>query len=439
MPHRSAALLLLLTLVAGSAGAQGGPAAPPEAWQIIRPPQSSLVYARDGTLIGEIGREWRTNISLASLPAYVPAAFVAVEDQRFYQHDGVDIVGIAAAIKDNLLGGSRGASTITQQLVGNMHPEIIDRSDRSLSRKVREQAAAREMERHYTKQEILEAYLNQIHFGRGWYGIEAAARHYFGKSASQLTVTEAASLAALPKGPAVYDPVRYLDRHKARRNTVLALMREQNFITAAQSRAARAEPVRLAPRFGMSAPAPYLVDAVRAELEAAGIPVSQGGYRVYTTIEPALQRAAEDALLQGTTAIEQSEGYRHPRKADHRTGAPAYLQGAVVALDPATGDVKALVGGRDHVTAPFNRVTNGVRQPGSTFKPIVYARALMDSLPPTAIVADDSIEVVYDAQWYSPKNADGEFLGPITLRTALARSRNPVAGDAVAARGARTR
>jgi penicillin-binding protein 1A len=204
-----------------------------EPWQIIPAAQSTLVFARDGSLIGEIGKEWRTSVTIGSLPRHVPAAFVAVEDRRFYQHDGVDVVGIASALRDNLLGASRGASTITQQLVGNMHPEIIDRSDRSISRKVREQLAAREMEKHYSKAQILEAYLNQIHFGRGWYGIETAARHYFGKAASALSIAEAASLAALPKGPAIYDPVRYPARNKNRRDAILGLMAEQGYITAA--------------------------------------------------------------------------------------------------------------------------------------------------------------------------------------------------------------
>ena len=159
-----------------------------------------------GDVDREIGREWRTSVPLASLPPYVAQAFIAVEDRRFYQHDGVDVVGIAAAVKDNLLGASRGASTITQQLVGNMHPTLIDRTDRSLGRKLREQAAARAMEQRYSKAQILEAYLNQIHFGRQYYGIESAARYYFGKSAARLTIAEAASLAAMPKGPALYDP-----------------------------------------------------------------------------------------------------------------------------------------------------------------------------------------------------------------------------------------
>lgn len=422
---RTAALVALALLAPAAAPLIAQQEAEP--WRIIRPPQSSLVFARDGSLIGEIGREWRTSVALSSLPRYVPAAFVAVEDQRFYQHDGVDVMGIAAAIKDNLLGASRGASTITQQLVGNMHPEIIDRSDRSISRKVREQLAAREMERHHTKAEILEAYLNQIHFGRNWYGIESAARHYFGKAAADLSIAEAASLAALPKGPAIYDPIRYASRNKNRRDAILGLMAEQGYITAAEARAARREPIAPAPRFGMSAPAPYFVDAVRAELERAGMPLDVGGLRILTTIDPALQHAAESALADGTEAIEAGAGYRHQTRAERARGSTDFLQGAVVAMDPETGDVRALVGGRDHTEAPFNRAVNGVRQPGSTFKPIVYARALMDSVPPNALVNDEPLELVYDRQLYSPKNADGEFLGPITLRTALARSRNPVA------------
>jgi penicillin-binding protein 1A len=195
-----------------------------QAWQIVQPPQSSVVLARDGSLIGEIGKQFRTSVSLRSLPKYVGEAFIAVEDQRFYEHDGVDVVGFAGAIKDALGGHARGASTITQQLVGNMHPDLINRADRTgvsaIERKLREQAAAREMERHYSKAQILEAYLNDISFGHGWYGIEAAARHYFGKPAAELTLTEAATLAALPKGPALYDPIRHPARSRERRNVV---------------------------------------------------------------------------------------------------------------------------------------------------------------------------------------------------------------------------
>jgi penicillin-binding protein 1A len=422
---RSCRTLIATGLLAAVAGAQE--TARPEPWRLVQPPQSSLVYARDGSLIGEIGREMRTSVPLASLPRYVPQAFVAVEDQRFYQHDGVDVVGIAGAIKDNLLGGSRGASTITQQLVGNMHPDVIDRRDRSISRKLREQAAAREMEKRYSKAQILEAYLNQIAFGRGWFGIEAASRHYFGKSAKDLTLAEAASLAALPKGPATYDPARQPARNKNRRDAILDLMVEQKFITRAEAAAAQRTPVRTVPNAGYSAAAPYFVDVVRQQLERAGVPVLNGGYRILTTLDPALQRAAQEALTDGLTAVEARGGYRHLKYAGRPRGRTDYLQGAVVALDPATGDVRALVGGRDYAEGPYNRAVNATRQPGSTFKPIVYAAAIKDSLPANAVVADTAVTLQYDRVTYRPKNADGEFLGALTLRDALARSRNPVA------------
>jgi penicillin-binding protein 1A len=425
--RRAAAASLL---AAGILRAQQAPPAPgpgSEAWRIVEPAQSSLVYARDGSLIGEIGREWRTVISIRTLPRYVPQAFVAVEDHRFYQHEGVDIVGIAGAIKDNILGGSRGASTITQQLVGNMHPDLVDRRDKSIGRKLREQSAAREMERHYTKEQILEAYLNQVNFGHGWYGVEAAARHYFGKVAAQLTLAEAATLAALPKGPAIYDPSRFPDRAKNRRDAILDLLAEQKFVTRAEAAVAKGQAVQTVPGGGMSAPSPYFVNVVRAQAERAGIPVASGGYRIYTTLEPLLQRAAVSALLEGTAAVEARPGYRHHTLAAHPKGFPDYLQGAVVAIDPGTGDVKALVGGRNYQESSFDRAVNGMRQPGSAFKPFVYARAIVDSVPPNAIVPDTSLEISFDGQSYHPRNDDGEFLGDITLRQALTRSRNPVA------------
>ena len=402
-----------------------------EAWQIITPRQSSLVYARDGSLIGEIGSEWRTSVAIRTLPKYVGEAFIAVEDKRFYQHNGVDVVGIAGALKDNLLGSSRGASTITQLLVGNMHPDLIDRRDRTgisgLERKLREQSAAREMERHYSKEQILEAFLNQINFGHGWYGIEEAARHYFGKPAAQLTLAEAATLAAMPKGPAIYDPAKYPDRSKNRRDAILGLMAEQKYITPGDAAIAKGEPVRTVATGGVAAPSQYFVDVVRVLAERAGVPVSQGGFKIYTTLDPALQRAAVQALADGTAEVERRPGYRNPTYALHPKGSTDYLQGAVVAIDPSSGDVKALVGGRNYQESPFNRAVSGMRQPGSSFKPFVYARALMDSLPPNAIVADTALEIRYDNQSYSPKNADDKFLGQMTLREAITLSRNPVA------------
>jgi penicillin-binding protein 1A len=402
---------------------------PTEAWQLVQPPQSSLVLARDGSLIGEIGRQWRSSVSIRTLPRYLPQAFIAVEDHRFYQHDGVDVVGIAGAIKDRLISGhGRGASTITQQLVGNMHPDLVNRSDKSLSRKLKEQSAAREMERHYAKDQILEAYLNQIHFGHGWYGVEAASRHYFGKPAARLSLAEAATLASLPKGPALYDPIRHPERARERRNLVLDLMVDQQMISAAEAATAKSQPVATAGDDGMSAPAAYLVDAVRQQALKDGVPVDNGGFHIETAIDPLLQRAATDALLAGTERVETRPGFKHPTLANHPKGSTDYLQGMVVAMDPATGDVLALVGGRDHTESPFNRATNAFRQPGSAFKPFVYASAIADSIPATAMVADTAIAIPLDnGTVYRPENSDGAFLGPLTLRDALAKSRNPVA------------
>ncbi len=442
--HWAGGILACLLAVPHALPAQQGAARTDttEAWQILRPPQASMVLARDGSLIGEVGTEFRTSVSLGSLPKHVPQAFIAIEDQRFYQHDGVDLIGIAGALRDAVRGNPRGASTITQQLVGNMHPELVDRSDRSLGRKLREQAAAREMERHYTKDQILEAYLNQIHFGHRWYGIESAARHYFGKAASRLTIAEAAILAAVINGPAIFDPVSRPDRAKERRDLVLSLMAGQGYITKEQATAAQGEPLEVAPDAGHSAPSPWFVDVVRVQAERAGIAVRDGGFTIHTTLDPALQRAATLALVDGLNDIEAAPGYAHPVWAKRTQGArrgtaagararpnPAdYLQGAVVAMDPFTGDVRALVGGRDYVTAPFNRAVDGKRQPGSAFKVFVYAAAVADSLTPATMVADTALAIpLPNRSIYRPQNSDGDFLGPLTLRTALARSRNPVA------------
>lgn len=409
-------------------------AATGEPWRIVTPPQLTLVLGRDGTLVGEIGRERRVLVSLRTLPRYIAQAFIAVEDKRFYQHDGVDLIGVAGAIKDAATKGNvRGASTITQLLVGNMHPDIIDRRDRSPMRKLREQQAAREMERRYSKEQILEAFLNQISFGRGTFGVEMASRQYFGKPAAALTIAEAASLASMPKSPVQYDPSRYPERNRDRRNTVLALMAEQGFITGAQAAASRREPVRTVNKSARNT-APWVNDVVRIQAERAGVPVLQGGYRIYTSIDPALQQAAQDALSGGIDEIETRPGFRGQqcaRAAAASAKAPriaACLEGAVVVLDPTTGEVRALVGGRDYARSSFNRAIDGNRQPGSSFKAFVYAQALAQGLTATSMVADTALRIrLENGQVYSPDNADNAFLGSMTLREALTRSRNPVA------------
>lgn len=403
----------------------------PQSVSIVRPPLSTVVLDRDGGLIAEIGPQARSWVRIVDLPDFVGQAFVATEDRRFYQHDGVDVMGVVGAIRDNLLHGfgSRGASTITQQLVGAMG--LVDRSERTMGRKMREAEFARGLERRHTKSEILEGYLNYILFGHGWYGVEAASRHYFGKTASELTLPEAATLAALPKSPVAYDPREHPTAAIQRRNLVLSLMAEQGYITEAQRRAAMRAPMRTAPDDGYSVRAPYVVEWVRQWLsERYGLnAVNSAGMVVTTTVNPFLQNAAATALSQGLARVESLPGYRHPRYGAPgvvgRGGRTPYLQGLMVSLDPATGDVLALVGGRDFRDSEFNRAVQGLRQAGSAFKPFVYSTALSQGLPPTTLLDDSPITLPRgDGTRWMPENSDGTWSGPVTMRTALMRSIN---------------
>ena len=404
---------------------------PAQIIHIIKPSQATVVYDRNGGLLAEIGPQARTWVRIVDLPGFVGQAFVATEDRRFYQHDGVDVVGLMGAIRDNLLHGfgTRGASTITQQLVGAMG--YVDRNERTVGRKVREAEFARALERHQTKTEILEAYVNYINFGHGWYGVEAATRHYFGKHASELTLAEAAVLAALPKSPVEYDPRAHPGEAFRRRNTVLQLMREQDYITEAQLQAAMRTPLRVVPNDGVSVRAPYVVEWVRQWLiERYGLTaVNAAGMTVLTTLDPALQWAANEALAQGLAHVESLPGYRHPRYGAPgvrpRSGRTPYLQGLLVGMDPANGDVLALVGGRDFKDSEFNRAVQGLRQAGSAFKPFVYGTALSQGLPPTLMLNDAPITLPKgDGTRWSPENSDGTWSGPVTMRTALMRSIN---------------
>jgi penicillin-binding protein 2D len=411
--------LILSSLRGSKAVAQDTAHRSADAWRIIPLPQSSLVYARDGTLVGEIGHEMRTSVPLKSLPAYVAQAFIAIEDQRFYEHDGVDVIGVLGAIKGKIMRENRGgASTITQQLVGYMHPDLIDRRDISLGRKLREQAAAREMEKHYSKDQILEAYINQINLGRGWFGVEAGARHYFGHRASQLTLAEAATLAGLPKSQPYYDPIGHPARARERRNLILQKMAEQRFVTIEAAEKAKREPIVTAPNAGMSAAAGYFVDAVRHQAERAGIPVTSGGYRIYTTLDPFLQREAVTAIVDGTNKIEQQKGYKHLTQAAAKGNQSDYLQAMAIAIDPQTGDVRALVGGRNYARAPLDRAVTSIRQPGSSIKPIVYAKAIEDSIAANTIVPDTALEIPLPTGGppYKPEEIDGKFWGFVTMR-----------------------
>lgn len=405
--------------------------------------EATRLYASDGSLLAELAVERRTPVELESLPPHVYQPFVAVEDRRFWGHEGIDVLRTARAFVDFVFQGyeAAGGSTITQQLAGNMFSRSVDRREISVRRKLREMKVAFALERAYTKSEILEAYLNEINFD-GVYGVQAAARHYFGKDAEEINLPEAALLAALPKAPARYSPVRHPERAVQRRNLILGLMRAQDMITAAEAEAARAYPLELREGAGLVTEAPYFVEWVRREMiRRYGMDLYEKGFRIHTTLDPALQAVADSALQAQLRWVEGQPGFRAPTYDETRewpedslsvaseTGRRMpYVQGGFVALDPGTGDVRALIGGRDFRDSEFNRITQALRQPGSVFKPFVYTAAIQAGIPASEVIYDTPVEIVQaGSPPYSPKNFDDEFHGPMTLREALTRSINVVA------------
>jgi penicillin-binding protein 1A len=405
-------------------------------WQ---PTQSTKLLDDKGRLIAELFQERRTPVSISELPKYVPEAIIAVEDKRFYHHHGFDYIRTMGAFLRNLahfhLRGA-GGSTISQQLARNMFQKEIGFQKR-YTRKLKELKVALELERVYSKDQILEAYFNQVHFGHGWYGIETAAERYFGKPASQINPAEAALLAAVVNAPARYDPFARPERALTRRNLVLGLMAAQGYIRQPDLARWKAWPLPTRSYGDAEAStAPYFVESVRDFLdERFGSDVYRRGFRVYTTLDLDMQNAAQAAMDSGWARIERWNGYDHPRYRDVLAsgGSPKdnetpYLQGMFVALDPLTGAVRAMIGGRDFRDSKFNRATQALRQPGSSFKPILYTAALSSGIPASHVIYDAPLELDLDnGQTYSPGNSDGIFHGPVTLREALKKSINVVA------------
>ncbi len=403
------------------------------------PRQTSKLYAADGRFVAELGLERRTLVTIDAIPKFLRAAFIITEDRRFYEHSGIDLVRVFGAGLTNLRRGgfAEGFSTITMQLARNVFPEKLTR-EKTLLRKLREGRVARAIESRYSKDRILELYLNQINLGSGAYGVESASQRYFGKSVRDLNLAEAATLAALPKAPGRYNPRRFPERAIQRRNTVLELMRREGAISDADASLAKAYPLRLA--HGASADvAPYYVEWVRQLLEARfGERIYQDGLRVYTTLDLELQGAAERALDRQLKAVEGGSAGPFPHRtleqimaASAAADEPApgsvtpYLQGAFVVLDPRSGAVRAMVGGRDYDDSKFNRATRALRQPGSTFKPIVYATAIQSGRPPSYILEDAPVELPQVAgDTWQPRNYDLKFEGPMSMRYALYQSRN---------------
>ncbi len=408
-----------------------------------QPRQTSKLFAADGRFIAELGLERRTLLKIDQIPPMLRNAFIQTEDKRFYVHKGVDFMRIPGALFADLKKRSfaEGFSTITMQLARNIFPERLSR-EKSLVRKLKEAKVARAIEAKYSKDKILELYLNQISLGNSAFGVETASQRYFGKSARDLNLAESAMLAGLPKAPERYNPRRWPERAIQRRNTVIEVMRSQGAISDADASLAKAYPLQLARKSEAGDVAPYFVEWVRQQLENQfGQKLYEQGLKVFTTLDVDLQSAAERALENQLRAIESGKfgAYTHQSfesylsRASERAGEAAaanspYLQGAFVAMDPRTGAVRALVGGRDFDDSKFNRAIQALRQPGSTFKPVVYADAVQNGRPPSYMVDDSPVTVPQSGggNW-TPQNYDGKFEGPMPMRRGLYQSRNIVA------------
>ncbi len=386
-----------------------------------RPDQGGRILDGAGRVIGHLAFVRRINVPLSRVPDRVRDAFIATEDRRFYHHHGLDWRGLARATVRNIaaLGVREGFSTIDMQVARNTF--LAGRYDgRSLRRKLLEMRYARLFERDLTKNRILDLYLNAIYLGDGVYGVEAASRDLFGKHVWQLSLAEAAMLAALPKGPSVYTPRH--DRHLAvqRRNLVLGLMAAQGYVTEAQARQARMTPLRVVADAWRpdGRDASTVISAVRAVVDSVLPPDRRSGdLTVRTTLDWRLQRAADRVIPRRAAAIESETAYEYG-------SAPGPAEGAFVALDAATGDILALVGGTRAEPGGFDRATDAHRQPGSAFKPFVYTAALEAGLSPATLVQDEPVSIDFDGRVWSPANYGGEYTGPITLRRALMISSN---------------
>jgi len=487
------------------------------------PPVMTRIHAANGELVAEHARERRLYLPIQAVPDLVKAAFLSAEDKNFYDHGGVDVMGILRAVAVNLRnsGSGRrpiGASTITQQVAKNffLSPEA------SYERKLKEALLALRIEQAYSKDRIFELYLNEIYMGIGSFGIAAAALNYFDKPVNQLTIGEAAYLAALPKAPENYNPFRNKERAVERRNWVIDRMIENGYIRAADGDAAKAEPleVTVRPRGNYLAGAEFFAEEVRRNLvDMFGADkLYEGGLSVRTTLDPELQKVAREKLHDGLIRFDQARGFRGPvttvdiagdwgaalgkvpplsdvpewrlavvlgtgdraapiglqpprlasgeLASERETGdlpldqmkwakrgagrvsavlnpgdvvyveavadepgtwklrQPPEIQGALVAMDPYTGRVRAMVGGFSYAGTEFNRATQAWRQPGSSFKPFVYAAALDNGYTPSSVVLDAPLEIRVGDEVWRPENYGGKFYGPSTLRTGIEKSRN---------------
>ena len=437
-------LSLVLIVVFGSAGAVFALAQwlrrdlpSPAQVAAIQTPVKTVVFDARGRVLHEFYRENRSTVPLREIPRNLVNATLSTEDRNFYQHWGVDLWGVARAAATDVLRMRRtqGGSTITQQLARN----LFLTHEKSFTRKLKEVALAIELERSYSKDQILEMYFNQIYFGEGAYGVEAAAKTYFGKPLKELTLPECALISGIPANPSLYSPRRQPRAAVLRRSKVLRNMLATKAITQVEYDNAEHAPLGVTSIRYDNDRAAYFVEMVRLHLDEkyGSNAVYEGGLRVYTTLDMDLQTLAERSLEKQLEALEAEIKPKHTRANYTQTAAAAaadaaagtghtpYLQGALVAIDPRNGYVRALVGGRDWIQSNFNRATQARRQPGSAFKPFVYTTAMDNGFKPTDIIVDEPVSFPGgNGEAYEPQNYDHTYRGPVTLRYALQQSIN---------------
>jgi penicillin-binding protein 1A len=434
-------LILVLFFVFAAAGVVFGVVqwlrhdlASPEALLAIKPPVKTVVYDARGRVLHEFFKENRSPVPLRQIPRHLVNATIATEDRSFYQHWGVDLWGIARAAVTDLthMRIKEGGSTITQLLARN----VFLTHERTVSRKLKEIALAIEIERNYSKDQILEMYFNQIYFGEGAHGVEAAAKTYFGKPLRELNLAECSLIAGIPANPNLYSPRKHPAAARARRAKVLRNMLSTGAITQVEFNNAMSAPLGVTPMRYSNDKAPYFVEMVRLHLDQkyGSNAVYEGGLKVYTTLDMDLQQIAERAVERQLSSLEAELKPEH-RLANYTPPAPGatvrggqfteYLQAAVVAIDPRTGYVRALVGGRNWDQSNFNRATQALRQPGSAFKPFIYTAAMDNGFHPTDVVVDEPQSFPGgNGELWQPQNYDHQYRGKVTLRYALQQSIN---------------
>ena len=398
--------------------------------------EGTKVYDDNDELITEFHVERRIFVPLAQIPKTLRDAIIATEDARFYSHHGVDPTGIARAVYQNFRRGRivEGGSTITQQLA----KVLFLTPDKSLERKLKEAVLALELERRYSKDRILEMYLNQIYFGHGAFGVEAAARTFYGKGVSELSLPECTLLAGLPKAPTTYSPFEHPEAAKRRRATVLSRMVDVGAIASPLAKKTADSPLGLIPPERRRTTGQYYLEYVQQQLEAqyGADLVFKGGLQVYTTLSPVMQVKAERALREGLKALESRRG---AAAKDGTAPPPERPEGALLTTEPQTGYIKAMVGGYDFFKSEFNRAVQARRQPGSAFKAFVYLAALESGQTPASVVDDSTVEFPAgrNGKAWKPDNYDRKFRGPITYQQALEESVNVAAVKVLEKNGVR--